>query len=238
MSTKNSATIGLLFSGGIDSAVMLDWLLARGLRVVPFYVRTGCVWEASELAAVRCFLAEVAQPRLAELVMFDMPLGDLYGNHWSMTGHGVPDDTTADEAVFLLGRNPMLLIKPVLWCYAQGIESLALATLSGNPFNDASPEFFARFEEMIHEGLGRRVAIARPFDRMQKSRVMELGRHLPLDHTFSCLSPVKGLHCGRCNKCAERQRAFSQLEMADLTPYAGDLISRQARTHIADEATR
>ncbi|MCD4728936.1 MAG: 7-cyano-7-deazaguanine synthase, partial [Pirellulales bacterium] len=42
----------------------------------------------------------------------------------------------------------------------------------------------------------------------------------PLELTFSCLSPVAGLHCGRCNKCAERQEAFRSLEMHDPTRYA------------------
>ena len=37
---------------------------------------------------------------------------------------------------------------------------------------------------------------------------MELGRDMPLELTFSCIDPRDGLHCGRCNKCAERQEAF------------------------------
>ena len=34
---------------------------------------------------------------------------------------------------------------------------------------------------------------------------MALGRGLPLELTFSCIAPVAGQHCGRCNKCAERR---------------------------------
>src|SRR5262245_56540423 len=98
---------GLLLSGVIDSAVLLDQLLSRGWQVVPFYVRTGCVWQFAELAAIERFLAHLAQPNLTELVVLDMPLGDLYGNHWSMSGFGVPDDRSPDEAVFLPGRNPL-----------------------------------------------------------------------------------------------------------------------------------
>jgi 7-cyano-7-deazaguanine synthase len=49
---------------------------------------------------------------------------------------------------------------------------------------------------------------------------MNLGRDLPLELTFSCLAPHSGLHCGRCNKCAERQRAFSLIELSDPTIYA------------------
>src|SRR5215212_2935143 len=110
---------GVLLSGGIDSAVLLDQLLGRGWQVVPFYVRTGCIWESSELDAARRFLAR--SPRRAasracrDLVVLDMRLDDLYGDHWSLSGTGVPDEHTSDEAVYLPGHNPLVLIKPAVW---------------------------------------------------------------------------------------------------------------------------
>jgi 7-cyano-7-deazaguanine synthase len=211
----------------LDSAILLDWLLARGRQVVPFYVCTGCNWQGSELAAARRFLAAAAHPRLRELVLLDMPLDDLDAGHWSMTGAQVPDETSPDEAVYMLGRNPLLLMKPSLWCLRHGVEQLALATLAGNPFQDATPDFFGRFEDMLQAATAQRVRIVRPFAQLPKHRVMELGRHLPLELTFSCLAPVEGEHCGRCNKCAERRRAFQRIQLADRTPY-GDRTSRPA----------
>jgi 7-cyano-7-deazaguanine synthase len=49
---------------------------------------------------------------------------------------------------------------------------------------------------------------------------MELGRGMPLDLTFSCIRPADDLHCGECNKCAERQAAFHAAGMRDKTRYA------------------
>jgi 7-cyano-7-deazaguanine synthase len=210
---------GLLLSGGLDSAILAGQLLDRGWHVVPIYVRSGCVWEQHEIAAVRRFLSAIDRSRLDGLIQLDLPLADLYGDHWSITGLNVPDDTTPDHAVFMPGRNPLMLIKPVLWCQMHGIGQLALATLANNPFVDATTGFFASFEEMIHQATGGQVQIARPFARMLKRQVMELGRHLPLELTFSCLAPVDGLHCGLCNKCAERHLAFRQLEIDDPTRY-------------------
>lgn len=233
MPANRTPGTGLLLSGGLDSAILLDQLLERGWRVVPFYVRTNCAWQSCELASVEQFLAKIAQPSLQELVLFDMPLDDLYGDHWSMTGSNVPHGSTPDEAVYLPGRNPLLLIKPALWCVQHGIEHLALATLANNPFDDATPNFFAGFSSMIRIAMGATIEIARPFERLTKSRVMELGRGLPLELTFSCLAPVAGQHCGYCNKCAERRRAFHQASIIDNTPYAhsisiapGDSASR------------
>jgi 7-cyano-7-deazaguanine synthase len=227
----NQPQTGILLSGGIDSAVLLDQLLGRGWQVVPFYVRTGCVWESSELDATRRFLAKVEQPALRalrELVVFDMRLDDLYGDHWSFSGTDVPDEHTSDEAVYLPGHNPLMLIKPAIWCRMHGIEHLTLATLSNNPFSDATPVFFARFEEMLNEAMGGRVQIARPFEQLTKNQVLKMGRHLPLELTFSCLAPVDGLHCGHCNKCAERRRAFVEVGMNDPTEYAAAVSADRA----------
>jgi 7-cyano-7-deazaguanine synthase len=112
------------------------------------------------------------------------------------------------------------LIKPAIWCRMHGIWHLTLATLSNNPFSDATPAFFGRFEEMLHEAMGGRVQIARPFEQLTKNQVLEMGRHLPLELTFSCLAPVDGSHCGHCNKCAERRRAFGEVGIDDPTEYA------------------
>jgi 7-cyano-7-deazaguanine synthase len=229
MSSLVQPATGLMLSGGVDSAVLLDQLVDRGWQVVPFYIRTDCIWQDAEVAAIEQFLAAIARSELRELVVLNMPLADLYGNHWSITGKGVPDDASPDEAVFLPGRNQLLLIKPVLWCALHGVENLALATLASNPFDDATPEFFTRFEKMVRVGTGATVQIARPFEKLTKSRVMELGRHLPLALTFSCLSPADGLHCGQCNKCAERRLAFSRSGIEDSTEYASTLVAATLR---------
>ena len=220
--TPPPSRTGLLLSGGIDSAVLLDELLEGGARVVPFYMRTGSIWDECELRAVRALIAaeSLVHDRLEQLVVLEMPLGDLYADHWSISGDGVPDDSTPDEAVFMPGRNPLLLIKPVLWCQMHGIHQLALATLANNPFEDATPEFFARFEAMIRQATGERVEVVRPFAHLTKWQVLERARRAPLELTFSCLSPVDGMHCGRCNKCAERRQAFGQLGRDEPTRYA------------------
>lgn len=217
------ATMGLLMSGGLDSAILLVQLLEHGWRVQPFYVRTRCLWQAEEIAAVHNFLAAVNRPDLQPLVELELPVDDLYADHWSITGRAVPDDRTSDEAVFLPGRNPLLLMKPALWCTMHGVSKLALATLAANPFDDAKPEFFARFEAMIEWATGSELRIVRPFEMLSKRCVMQLGRDAPLEFTFSCIAPVGGLHCGRCNKCAERAAAFRHLPAGDPTQYSADV---------------
>ncbi|MCA9229380.1 MAG: 7-cyano-7-deazaguanine synthase [Planctomycetales bacterium] len=213
-------TIALMMSGGLDSAILLGHLLKQGFQVQPIYITTGCVWQAAEQRAIQSFIRKLPSNSVDPLVELDMPLADLYGEHWSMTGKGVPSQETLDEAVFLWGRNPLLLVKAMLWCATQGISQLNMATLESNPFADATPTFFQQFEQSLKTATGASVKVVVPFANLSKQQVLELGADLPLHLTFSCLAPIDGMHCGICNKCAERTLGLQALPAGDPTSYA------------------
>lgn len=201
---------------------MLGHLLERGCCVQPFYVESGLIWQQSERRALEKFLAALARPALGALVTLELPLGDLYRGHWSMTGVGVPSADSPDDAVYLPGRNVLLIVKAALWCQLHGIDELALAPLGSNPFPDATPEFFSEFQSALNLATQGQVRLIRPFDRLSKREVMRLGRGRPLELTFSCISPQDGLHCGECNKCQERRNAFRLVGRSDPTRYAAN----------------
>src|SRR5438309_12122396 len=96
------AALAILTSGGLDSAILLAEALLRYATVHPLYVRQGLSWETAEMVHLQRFLELVACPALAPLEVLDLPVGDLYGGHWSVTGQKVPDADSPDEAVFLL----------------------------------------------------------------------------------------------------------------------------------------
>jgi 7-cyano-7-deazaguanine synthase len=218
-------SLAVLVSGGLDSAVLLADCLRASAAVWPLYVRFGLAWEPAELRCLRRFLEAVAAPALGPLAVLDMPVADLYGRHWSLTGEGVPGADTPDEAVFLPGRNVLLLAKALLWCHLRGVPAVALAPLESNPFPDATPAFFAACEAVVNSAVGGRVRVLQPYRGLHKTDVLYRGRGLPLELTFSCISPVAGArgerHCGACNKCAERRQAFRKAGLADPTAYAG-----------------
>lgn len=211
--------LAVLISGGIDSAVLLAEALQNHPAVHPLYVRTGLAWETAELQHLRRFLEAVATPTLQPLHVLELPVADLYGTHWSLTGRDVPDADSADEAVFLPGRNVLLLAKALLWCHLHGVPGVAMAPLAANPFPDATPSFFAAYEAVVNQAVGGNVRVHRPYAALAKTEVLVRGRDLPLHLTFSCIRPVRGKHCGRCNKCAERRRAFAAARLPDRTPY-------------------
>jgi 7-cyano-7-deazaguanine synthase len=211
--------LAVLISGGLDSAILLSEALRTATAVHPLYVRNGLSWESVELPHLRRLLEAVHARALRPLTVLEMPVADLYGDHWSLSGRGVPGAETADEAVFLPGRNVLLLSKAILWCHLRGVPAVALAPLESNPFPDATPDFFAAYQDVVNQAVGGSVRVLHPYLGLGKTEVMRRGRDLPLGLTFSCIRPAGGRHCGACNKCAERRRAFADAGMTDPTAY-------------------
>lgn len=215
--------LAVLVSGGVDSAVLLAEAVRAYPEVHPLYVRVGSVWEDVEHDHLTRFLAAIRTPNLRPLVVLSQPVGDLLGDHWSLTGDGVPGADTPDDAVFLPGRNVLLLAKPLLWCHLNRVPALATAPLGSNPFPDATPEFYDGFADVVNRAVDGTVRVLRPYAEMglHKPDVLRRGAGLPLEQTFSCIRPVGGSHCGRCNKCAERRAGFAAAGVPDPTRYAG-----------------
>lgn len=217
--------VAVLASGGADSAVLAVELLERFDRVFPIYVRFGLRWEGAERAGLEAFLGAIGRPGLMPLTVLDEPVADVYGEHWSTGGGAVPGAQSPDEAVYLPGRTLLLAAKAAVWCRLRGIATLALGTLAANPFPDSTPAFDRDLEAVLGRALGGRFRLIRPFAGLGKAEVVRRGAGLPLWLTFSCLQPADGRHCGRCNKCAERRRAFREQGRADRTAYASDLAA-------------
>jgi 7-cyano-7-deazaguanine synthase len=212
--------VTVLASGGLDSAVLVAEMLRRGHVVHPMYIRFGLAWEDAEEAHLRRFLATLDSSAVRSLVVLALPVQPLYESHWSVSGRGVPDDESTDDAVYLPGRNLLLLAQPAVWCALHGVHSVALGTLKGNPFPDSTREFFDEFAALARRAMGHVLEVLTPYAEITKAEVVDRGRGLALQHTFSCIDPRDGRHCGRCNKCAERKRAFSALALEDATVYA------------------
>jgi 7-cyano-7-deazaguanine synthase len=226
MSDSSSGGCAVLCSAGLDSAVLVAHL-ARTAPVLPVYVRSGLAWEDAERAALADVLSAPAyRANVSPPVTLDLDMRDVYpATHWAVTGEA-PAYDTPDEDVYIVGRNIVLLSKAAILCAYRAISRLAIGPLAGNPFPDATPEFFAAMGRGLTLGLAHEVTIEAPFRQWEKSQVIARGIELgvPLEHTLSCMSPVitggAFVHCGECSKCRERRDAFLEAGVTDHTAYA------------------
>jgi 7-cyano-7-deazaguanine synthase len=219
--TQSPETTVVLCSGGLDSVVLVAHE-ARQYEVQPVYVSAGLAWEADERAALaRLWATPLFRNRIRPLVVLDVTMRDVYPpSHWAMTGTP-PAYDTPDEDVYLMGRNIVLLSKTAVFCAARDIRRIAIGPLAGNPFPDATPQFFRTMAQALALGLGQALEIVAPFSSLHKADVIRLGVSLgvPLELSLSCMNPQGGRHCGLCSKCRERRDAFKEARVSDPTAY-------------------
>jgi 7-cyano-7-deazaguanine synthase len=211
--------IAVLTSGGLDSSVLLAEE-AKSAVVYPIYVRCGLAWEDAERKALDSFLGALDSPNVRPVTTLAAPVGPMYGNHWSVGEQGVPGAEEPDTSVFLPGRNILLIGLAAVWCSTHNVFRIAIGSLGGNPFPDATPDFFQKFAAALSSGLDHVVEVRAAFRELHKWDVISRFRNLPLELTLTCMDPLGGLHCGRCNKCRERQVAFDRSGVPDLTVYS------------------
>lgn len=215
----------VLVSGGIDSAIAVAEAARDRGPVLPVYVRSGLVWESAERYWLDRFLPTLPEGSALPLEVLDLPSEDLYGRHWSVTGEDPPGEDTPDAAVYLPGRNLLLLSKAGVLAAESGCGSIVMGPLSANPFPDGTPGFFRAMGEAIGVGMGLEgpMPIETPLAGLTKAEAIRRGADLPLELTLSCLDPTDDhRHCGRCNKCAERRRGFDEAGVDDPTGYADE----------------
>lgn len=229
---KRLPAVAVLSSGGIESGTLLADLSEKHTAVYPVYIRCGLIWETMEIYWLRRFLRALKGRRiplsrksgtgLQPVRVLSLPMQDLYGPHWSLTGHRVPDGRSEDASVYLPGRNLILISKAAVFCGMKRIDTLVLGHLKGNPFPDSTRRFLNTLQRSIAQALDMRFSILTPYRNNSKAMVIRKARRLPLHLTFSCMRPGERDHCGDCNKCTERRNAFRKAGIPDQTVYRGD----------------
>jgi len=217
----------VLFSSGLDSAVLLVDAAARAGGAQPVYVNAGLAWEAEERVMAERFLAALPPGGgIRPMVSLTVDMRDVYPpTHWAVTGVP-PGFDTPDEEVYIEGRNIVLLSKTAVFAARAGLSTILIGPLAGNPFPDASPAFFTAIARSLSIGLAAPVDIEAPFLELRKAEVIRLGRTrgVPLELTLSCMQPRNGMHCGQCSKCRERRDAFREAGLEDPAPYANEPV--------------
>jgi 7-cyano-7-deazaguanine synthase len=224
MNQSTDERIAVLFSAGLDSAVLLAHVSHQSpsATIQPIYVSTGLAWEREEQRMAERYLnALAATASIAPLASLTVDMRDVYpSTHWAVRGQP-PGYDTPDEDVYLEGRNIVLLSKASVFMARHAISRIMIGPLEGNPFPDATPQFFETMARALALGLHAPISIEAPFAEMTKADVIRRGRSLgvPFELTLSCMQPSNGRHCGRCSKCRERIDAFREAGENDAADY-------------------
>ncbi|MCH9047749.1 MAG: 7-cyano-7-deazaguanine synthase [Proteobacteria bacterium] len=209
-----TAELRILFSGGIESAVLMGEAVRAGLKPIPVYVSTGTRWENRELESAKLYLDSL-QIGLSDKMVIRESIPGKIEEHWAYNGMSYPLAEEDVKTLKIPGRNETLLRE------AAGIGNddqsliLAIGTTADNPFKDGDRRFFDKMEIALSAERSERVTIVTPFTGLTKSDVIRRGKRFPLDLTLSCIAPLNGKACGNCIKCGSRAAAFSKADVKD-----------------------
>lgn len=216
------ARTALIYSGGVDSTVLLAHLLAEGREVHCLSVDYG-QRHRRELEAARAICAHYGvDHRLADL----RALAPLFGSNALTGGVKVPEGHYEEEsmkATVVPNRNMLLISVATAWAVSLKAESVAYGAHGGDHaiYPDCRPEFAEALDRAVRLADWHEVRLERPFVKMDKAAIVRRGAELdvPFGLTWSCY--VGGeRHCGKCGTCVERKEAFRLAGVADPTEYA------------------
>lgn len=182
-------TAVVLVSGGIDSAVALDWTRKRYRPIAVSYQVAGR--PRGEIRACSALVRRAGVEHVSVAVPFLRPRASGYAPARNLVFHAIAlaiaEERNAEAVV--AGHN----------------RSDAAA------FADARPAYFRGVER-----LGNGVRILLPFARLTDARVILEGkrRGVPLELTWSCYRDGTR-PCRRCDACRGRIESFQQLGLED-----------------------
>jgi 7-cyano-7-deazaguanine synthase len=212
----------VLFSGGLDSTVLLYHLKSLGHELKALGIDYG-QRHSKELQSA----AKIAGLTGTEFQVVDLSgLKPLFALS-SLTNESVavPDGHYEQEsmkATVVPNRNMIMLSIAAAWAMSQKFDGIAFAAHGGDHaiYPDCRERFCEQLDATLKLADWHGVQLLRPFIEWKKSDICRRGEDLrvPFEFTWSCYKGGE-THCGVCGTCNERREAFKLAEVCDPTVY-------------------
>ena len=212
----------VLFSGGLDSTVLVYDLLNEGADLKLLSIDYGQRHE-KELKSS----SEIAEYLELKHEILRLPmLNNLLGGS-ALTDPSIllPEGHYAEDsmkATVVPNRNMILLSLAAGHAISLQFDTVAYAAHAGDHtiYPDCRPEFATAMDQALKLCDWNTVSLYRPFVQLSKHDLVRKGKELgvPFEKTWSCYAG-NDKHCGKCGTCVERKEAFELVGLLDPTEY-------------------
>ena len=226
----------LVFSGGMDSTVLLYHLLAQGADVSALSVDYGQKHKI-ELERAKEMAADLdVDHRIVDLrSITQLFAGSSLTDQDCSIPHGHYEEETMKSTV-VPNRNMILLSLATAWAISLKADAVSYAAHAGDHaiYPDCREAFASALDKAMRLSDWNEVFLDRPFVDMSKAEIVSRGAelHVPFEKTWSCYEGGEQ-HCGKCGTCIERREAFHLANVVDPTPYSRD--APELQTMIAND---
>lgn len=207
-----------VLSGGPDSATVVYWAKKQG------YIVYGLSFKYGQIAVKEVEYARlIAQKIEISLKIIDLStLKEIFIGVTSLCDENIEMTPTFSQPIIVPFRNAIFLSIAVAYASSIGATKIFYgAQGSDQPFYpDCRKEFYKSFETTARLGTDKEITIEAPFSNVPKSAIIKRGLELdvPFELTWSCyFNGAK--HCGKCESCMNRKKAFNEAQVHDPTEY-------------------
>ena len=208
----------VVLSGGPDSATVAYWAKKQGYDLSAITFKYGQI-ATKETDSAKKIAAKLG----ASIKVIDLStLKEVFGEVTSLCNADIPMTSSFSQPIIVPFRNAIFLSVAVSYAASIGANKIFYgAQGSDEPFYpDCRREFYKAFEKAACLGTGMEMSIEAPFSGRPKSETLRIGAELgvPFELTWSCyFNGVR--HCGKCESCVNRKKAFKEAGMRDPTEY-------------------
>lgn len=211
----------LIYSGGLDSTVLLHHLIHQGHKVKCLSVDYG-QRHKKEILSAQYFCDKLkVEHQIADL----SSITKLISSSALTSEVAVPNGHYAEDSMKITvvpNRNMIMLSVAIGWAINEKFNSVAYAAHAGDHsiYPDCREEFVSHISKAAELADWHSVEIIRPFIRISKTDIAKLAGELEIEinRTWSCYKG-KEFHCGECGTCVERIEALRLAGVKDLTVY-------------------
>jgi 7-cyano-7-deazaguanine synthase len=208
----------VVLSGGPDSTVVAYWAKKQGYDVHAITFKYGQI-ATKETENAQKIAGKLGVPiKIIDLSM----LKEVFGEVTSLCNPDIPMTENFSQPIIVPFRNAIFLSVAVSYAVSICANKIFYgAHGSDEPFYpDCRREFYKAFETAAKLGTGEDITVEAPFSDVPKSTIIKRGLELgvPYELTWSCYFAGKK-HCGKCESCMNRKRAFIEAQVPDPTEY-------------------